>query len=880
MQPSKNSTKLATPGKSGFWIALLCLTGVLSILFFRSFLPGIAHFANDGPLGAIKADYMSPWPNFQGIWLDLYWIGMNAGTLSIDLNSLILLVLGPVGDAKFLQPLSLLFLGISAWVFFRQLKLSPGLALVAAFGAALNMNFFSNVCWGLGTRGLTLGWIFLGLAALTNTSPRLRWVKLILGGLAIGMAVIEGADNGAIFSVFVGLFVIYSTLVEEGAGGKALAKGMIRAGVVAVFAGLIAYQTITMLVGTQIQSVAGMQQEQQTSEERWNWATQWSLPKAETLRVLVPGLYGYRMDSPDGGAYWGRVGQTPGYETHRQGIARFSGAGEYAGILVLLVGIWALVETFRSGSSFDPKERRYIWFWGVAALISMLLGWGRFAPFYQAVYALPYFSTIRNPMKFMHPFHMAFMILFAYGLLGLSRRYMESVTKQVSNIDLKGWWARASVAEKRWNYGCIAFVALSIFAFLGYSARKTALQQQLSETGFDPGMSAMIARFSVNEVGLFVLFLILSVGLVMLIMSGTFAGRRARLGVFLLGFLLVVDLSRANSHWIKFYDYRDKYASNPIVDILKEKPYQHRVVLPPLQGGREYAMLQQVYMVEWIQHHFPYYNVQSLDVSQEPRMPADKLAYRTALISSIGRLWQLTNTRYVMGMTGSFVDALNQQLDPGKNRFRVVTPFKFEPKPGVEQLTSLEQLTAITNAEGPYALIEFTGALPRARLYTQWQASTNDQEILKELAKPEFNPEQRVLISGGGSLPPPAAAPASSNASVEFTSYSPKVLKLRSQAESSTVLLLNDKYDPGWKVFVDNKPAELLRANFIMRGVYLPGGTHEIVFRFEPPVKGLFLTLAAIGLGIVLSGVLFIFRYTAPGDRSPASETLSTPQAK
>ena len=40
-------------------------------------------------------------------------------------------------------------------------------------------------------------------------------------------------------------------------------------------------------------------------------------------------------------------------------------------------------------------------------------------------------------------------------------------------------------------------------------------------------------------------------------------------------------------------------------------------------------------------------------------------------------------------------------------------------------------------------------------------------------------------------------------------------------ATAPSVLLLNDKYDPNWHVTVDGKPAELLRCNFIMRGVYL-----------------------------------------------------------
>ena len=85
---------------------------------------------------------------------------------------------------------------------------------------------------------------------------------------------------------------------------------------VVFFAGLIAAHTIHSLVGTQIQGVAGTAQDTVTKEERWDFATQWSLPKVETLRLVTPGVFGYLM-SPNitskdkSSAYWGLVGQDP-----------------------------------------------------------------------------------------------------------------------------------------------------------------------------------------------------------------------------------------------------------------------------------------------------------------------------------------------------------------------------------------------------------------------------------------------------------------------------------------------------------------------------------------------------------------------------------------
>ena len=110
------------------------------------------------------------------------------------------------------------------------------------------------------------------------------------------------------------------------------------------------------------------------------------------------------------------------------------------------------------------------------------------------------------------------------------------------------------------------------------------------------------------------------------------------------------------------------------------------------------------------------------------------------------RHWELSNTRYLLG-PAAFLGALNEQFDPAQRRFRIVQRFDVLPKPGVDQPTQLEQLTAVASENGGCALFEFTGALPRAKLYSNWQVNTNDDATLKTLASTNFDPWQTVLVS-------------------------------------------------------------------------------------------------------------------------------------
>ena len=70
------------------------------------------------------------------------------------------------------------------------------------------------------------------------------------------------------------------------------------------------------------------------------------------------------------------------------------------------------------------------------------------------------------------------------------------------------------------------------------------------------------------------------------------------------------------------------------------------------------------------------------------------------------------------------------------------------------------------------------------------------------------------------------------------------------------MLLLNDRFDPTWRVLVDGKPETLLRCNYLMRGVHLEPGAHTVEFRFQPPVRPLYVSLAAILVGLLLLGVV------------------------
>ena len=103
---------------------------------------------------------------------------------------------------------------------------------------------------------------------------------------------------------------------------------------------------------------------------------------------------------------------------------------------------------------------------------------------------------------------------------------------------------------------------------------------------------------------------------------------------------------------------------------------------------------------------------------------------------------------------------------------------------------------------------------------------------------------------------------------MSITDYRTKRVILQAEAKTPAVLLFNERINPDWKLWVDNKPAPILRCNYIMRGVFLTPGSHTVDFRFEPSLKTLYVSLLAIAFGIGLAGYLFATR--SPATAAPA----------
>lgn len=74
-----------------------------------------------------------------------------------------------------------------------------------------------------------------------------------------------------------------------------------------------------------------------------------------------------------------------------------------------------------------------------------------------------------------------------------------------------------------------------------------------------------------------------------------------------------------------------------------------------------------------------------------------------------------------------------------------------------------------------------------------------------------------------------------STASIVLKSYDPKKMVYEATLSKKQLAVFSEIYYPGgWQASIDDKPVELIRANYILRSLEIPEGNHTITFEFKP----------------------------------------------
>ena len=71
-------------------------------------------------------------------------------------------------------------------------------------------------------------------------------------------------------------------------------------------------------------------------------------------------------------------------------------------------------------------------------------------------------------------------------------------------------------------------------------------------------------------------------------------------------------------------------------------------------------------------------------------------------------------------------------------------------------------------------------------------------------------------------------------------------------AGTPKILMLNEYYDSDWKVYVNGEEQELIKCNYLFRGVEVPEGQCTVEFRYEPTAQYFLFALSCGSLTVIV----------------------------
>ncbi|MDD4869464.1 MAG: YfhO family protein [Kiritimatiellae bacterium] len=732
---------------------------------------------------------------------------------------------------------AIFFSALCMFLFLRERRFSFFAALVGGISMGFSTTLVSMV--KAGHLGKLMGVAYIVVALwLMERSKRNRswkWTYTISAGLCTGLALAWGRDTSMLVLIGVVSFwikdLIYEPIRKKSFDGKQL---------VLLIAPLIVSGVLALGVTKPVLDVLKPQKgnevvEQMSEQAKWEWATQWSLPSDELIKLVCSSYYGW--DSWDSGApYWGKMGRSAGWEQTGKGFRNFTQTNEYTGIvttILSLTGFFISLIVFTKRRNENPENVTKAFdgiFWGVIGIIALLLAMGNSAPLplYKGFYMLPVMASIRNPVKFMHLVSLALAILSAHGVDSVERTL--SSREGTSRLGLK-----------------VLLIVSGIFAGIFLLSCLTppwtnALQEKLTREGFGQqyqGIQMAMLNGILTSLVLSLLFVILA-----WVLMSRFAGKRIILQICA-GFLLIMlasDFLNTNRHYVKYEEWRKLYQSNCVFDYLKTYPNYRVKFIPHNWNIFNY----------WNNLLIPFFEVRSADVPASSRPKKDIEEFYQKVGRDPARLWQLLGIRNLI-LPKELESELIKMLG---NRVKAVKCFDFRTESTTG--SSVIPVWVTGGNTGNFRIYEYPDAIPVASWYGDVKLATLD-DSMNLLASKDFDVAKTIIIAKNGNTESFAKGNANtSNITGQCTvvKYSGSKIRIKCSAAIDGLVMINDYYNSKWKAMVDNSKVSVMRADGIFMAVPVPAGTHEISMKYKGNIYNPFSASIAVAVLVFIVWVV------------------------
>ena len=534
------------------------------------------------------------------------------------------------------------------------------------------------------------------------------------------------------------------------------------------------------------------------------YAFSWSQGVGELLTLIIPGLYG----GSSGEAYWGPKSFTSG--PHYLGAIAF---------------VLALIGLFRY-----RKKLKYLFF-GVGSL-TMLFSLGYHFPLLNEFMFnyMPYFNKFRTPEMWLIVSIFCFSVLAVYGVEALFE-IAKSHKRSLNDLFLP-----LGIALGLGLVFTLASDALLSFEKPGESqryAQQVAQQNNISPD--NPQVQQRVQQFintrlkperkemAAGDATRYLILVLLAGGLIV-----AFVKRKISKGYLLAGLLLLAayDMLRVDSRYVK----QDRMVSDRLEAeqlIQQQQQPADRFIMKNTDSENGWPYRAYPLMSNPFNNAIPAYFYPSIG-----GYTGVKIGYYQEMVDNF-----LTNERgnpTINMQSHAMLDLLN---------VKYISINQQLPFSGYTEVFSQNGQRVYRNDD----------VLPKAFFVNSVTSVNTPQEAVRQMKGTDFNPANQAIVE----TTTPIESFVDSTAEVSITSYSANRIELKTSAQNDGFIVLSEIYYPdGWEASIDGEPVEILKTNFILRGLQVPAGDHTITMTFEPVSNTWGLRMAWLGHIILwISGI-------------------------
>ena len=539
------------------------------------------------------------------------------------------------------------------------------------------------------------------------------------------------------------------------------------------------------------------------------YATQWSFSPGEMMTFLIPSFYGF-----GGSTYWGDM--------------PFTDYPNYMGILALLLAVYALVK----------KRTDLNLFLGIVIVLALLLSFGRhFSLFYSMFYNyMPFFNKFRVPAMVLILVQFSVAILAAYGL--------ETIIKNTKKPEKQGKKKKdKNSVEKTLLYTLSGIGLTAVMAGVfknGILSAFLGIERTIRGNPVPQSAAINTLRFDLFYADFWVMILLLLVFLGLLYYRTKVGIKPIVIGLAVIA-LTLFDLGRVDNKimgsvrtrhasflekstrqtsLVRFFrqkiDAGEKFRIFPVRDLFSTKEFAaHGIESIGGYHAAKMGIYQSYLDISLINRSFieKYYKVEGNSRQSALRLFPEQ--NRKAIERDLAGLSML-NVKYVVSPY--------PMLEP---KFKLVQ--KYDSKESGFNFPVIY-------------VYEFDEAMSRAWLVSEAKVFDSHQSIIKQMRQNGFDPAKEVLLT---SAPETKLDPAATGEVTDLIS-TPNKVEMNVTATGQMSLVISELYYPaGWRALLDGKEVEIKRANYLLRSIDIPPGTHTILMQSEPSgfTLGLLLTL-------------------------------------